>query len=291
MLEKKKINFIAEISSNHNQSLKRTISLINSAKDAGFDAVKFQLFKIESLFSKEILDNSLIHRKRAKWELPITYIKKISTHCKKKKIKFGCTPFYLDAVDQLKKYVDFYKISSYEILHHRLIRKCALTKKPLIISTGMANLSEVTNAVKIINSTNLKKLTIMHCVSSYPAKIEETNLSIINTLRKKFRKNIGWSDHTVNENVITRAFHKWDVRDFELHYDLDGKGYEFKTGHCWLPSKAKKLIQNIKESLKSDGRSIKKPSKTELEDRNWRADPKDGLRPLIKIRSKWKKKI
>lgn len=290
MLNQRKINFIAEISSNHNQSLKRTIHLINSAKDSGFHAVKFQLFKIKNLFSKEILDNSLIHRNRVKWELPIKFIKKISDHCKKKKIKFGCTPFDLGAVDQLKSYVDFYKISSYEILHHKLIEKCALTKKPLIISTGMANLKEVMAAVKIINSTNLKKLTIMHCVSSYPAKIEETNLSIIDTLRKKFKKNIGWSDHTVNENVIFRAFHRWDIRDFELHYDLDGKGYEFKSGHCWLPSQAKKLINNIRESLKLDGKNIKKPSKSELNDRNWRADPKDGLRPLMKIRSKWKKK-
>ena len=76
-MKKKKINFIAEISSNHNGSIKRSISLINSAKKSGFSSVKFQLFKIEKLFSKDILEKSKIHQNRKKWELPISFIKKI----------------------------------------------------------------------------------------------------------------------------------------------------------------------------------------------------------------------
>ena len=289
MKKKNKINFIAEISSNHNGSIKRSISLINSAKKSGFSSVKFQLFKIEKLFSKDILEKSKIHQNRKKWELPISFIKKIHAHCKKINIKFGCTPFYLEAVDELKDYVDFFKISSYEILHKKLIRKCALTRKPLIISTGMATLKEVNDAFNLIKSTKLKNLTIMHCVSSYPAKLEDANLSIIKTL-KSIHKNIGWSDHTVNEQVINRAIHRWGVKDVELHYDLDGKGFEFKAGHCWLPKEASRLIHNVNQAISSDGKNIKKPSKSELQDRDWRSDPKDGLRPMEKIRKKWKKK-
>ncbi len=105
----RKINFIAEVSSNHNRSLSRTLKIINSIKKSGFSSVKFQLFKIDKLFSREILSNSFEHRKRAKWELPLKFIPIISRHCKLKKIKFGCTPFYLEAVDYLNKYVDFFK--------------------------------------------------------------------------------------------------------------------------------------------------------------------------------------
>ena len=76
-------------------------------------------------------------------ELPVSFLQKISNYCKKKKIKFACTPFYLDAVEKLEPYVDFYKISSYEILWNELLAKCAQTKKPVIFSTGMANFSEV----------------------------------------------------------------------------------------------------------------------------------------------------
>ena len=80
--------------------------------------------------------------------MPLKFVPKISRYCKKKNIKFGCTPFYIDAVKELKPYVDFYKISSYEILHKELLVQCAKTKKPVIISTGMANFSEVKEATK-----------------------------------------------------------------------------------------------------------------------------------------------
>ena len=153
----------------------------------------------------------------------------------------------------------------------------------------MATLKEVNDAFNLIKSTKLKNLTIMHCVSSYPAKLEDANLSIIKTL-KSIHKNIGWSDHTVNEQVINRAIHRWGVKDIELHYDLDGKGFEFKAGHCWLPKEASRLILNINQAINSDGNNIKKPSKSELQDRDWRADPKDGLRPMKKIRKIWEKK-
>ena len=283
-----KINFIAEISSNHNKSLNRTLKLIKSAKDSGFTSVKFQLFKINQLFSKEILASSFQHRSRAKWELPINFIPKISQYCKKINIKFGCTPFYLGAVKELAPYVDFFKISSYELLWNELLIECAKTKKPLIISTGMANLKEVKRAVKLLNANKVKDLVVMHCVSSYPAKIIDTNLSTIATLKKNLNTKIGWSDHTVNQNVIYRAIYRWEVKDVEIHYDLDGKGFEFSSGHCWLPGQAKDLIKNVNEGLVADGKNKKNPSRSELSDRNWRADPKDGLRPLKKIRNKWK---
>jgi len=283
----KKINFIAEISSNHNQNIKRTLKMIDSAKENGFSSVKFQLFKINQLFSEEILSSSNEHRKRANWELPINFIPIISKHCKSKKIKFGCTPFYLDAVDYLKKYVDFFKISSYEILWKELLTKCGNTKKPVIISTGMAKLDEVTQAIKILKKTGNKRITVMHCVSSYPANFKDANLSVIKKLRDKYNLNIGWSDHSVNPNIIYRAIYKWEVKDIELHYDLDKKGYEFQGGHCWLPYQASALIKNISEGLISDGIAIKKPNKSEINDRLWRTDPKDGLRPFIKIRKKW----
>tara|TARA_B100001123_G_C15344364_1_gene1036353 strand:+ start:10915 stop:11790 length:876 start_codon:yes stop_codon:yes gene_type:complete len=289
-MKKNSLNFIAEISSNHNRNLSRTFRLIDSAKMNGFNSVKFQLFKLEELFSKEILDNSIKHKKRSEWELPLKFIPKISKYCKTKKIKFGCTPFYLDAVAYLDKFVDFFKISSYELLWDELLIKCAKTNKPVIISTGMANLREVSRAVKILKSTGNKQITVLHCVSSYPASFKDVNLSIIGNLRKKLNVNIGWSDHTVNPNVISRAVHKWDVKDIEMHYDLDKKGFEFKGGHCWLPYQARNIIKNINQGIYSDGKNIKKPSKSEIKDRQWRADPKDGLRPLIKIRKRWSKK-
>ena len=108
------VNFIAEVSSNHNRNLKRCKKFIDIASDIGCYGIKFQLFKIEKLFHSKILKKSKKHRDRKKWELPTEFIPILSKYSRKKGLKFGCTPFYLEAVKFLKPYVDFYKIASYE---------------------------------------------------------------------------------------------------------------------------------------------------------------------------------
>ena len=123
------MNFISEVSSNHLKNLSRIKKFIKVSKDIGCYGVKFQLFKVDQLFRPEIIKKYPDILRRKKWELPIEFISQISKECKKNKIKFGCTPFYLDAVDLLKKKVDFFKISSYEILWDDLLKKCAKTKK------------------------------------------------------------------------------------------------------------------------------------------------------------------
>lgn len=276
--------FISEISSNHNGSLHRSLKMIRLSANLGFDIVKFQLFKVDKLFSKEILKKSKNIRDRKKWELKEKYIPILAKQCKKNNIKFCVTPFYLEAVDVIKPYVDYIKIASYEILWEDLLIKCAKTKKPIIISTGMANMREVMNAIKILKKNGAKKIIILHCVSNYPAKLESLNLSAINTIRRKTNLSTGWSDHSNNPLVVYRAVEKWNASYIEMHLDIDGKGYEFNAGHCWLPNKARNLIWNIKNNKIIDGKGKKVPSKSELFERKFRADPFDGLRPIKKYR-------
>jgi len=280
------INFIAEVSSNHSRNLDRCIDFIQSASDIGCTAVKFQLFRIDKLFSKGALpQKELIRRKN--WELPLEFIPEISKVCKSKKINFSCTPFYLKAVDELEPYIDFYKIASYELLWDDLLRACAKTKKPVIISTGMANINEINHAVSLLRQNNCEP-KILHCTSTYPTPINEANLSAIETIRKSTGCEVGWSDHTVNPGVIHRAIHKWNARIIEFHLDLDGKGEEFESGHCWLPEKIEKVIKEIQSIEAADGNGIKEPAQSELNERNWRADPSDGLRPFKFIRNNFK---
>ena len=203
----------------------------------GCYAVKFQLFEINKLFCNEVLKLSEDHRRRKNWELPKEFIPELSNYSKKQNLKFSCTPFFLDAVDFLEPYVDFFKIASYELLWNDLIRKCASTKKPLIISTGMANMDEIDNAVSVSRNSGCKDLSILQCVSHYPASYEDVNLRVIKTFRDRYKCKVGWSDHTVNKNVIRRAKVKWNADYIEFHLDLDGNGEEYSTGHCWLPEK------------------------------------------------------
>ncbi len=276
--------FISEISSNHNSNLSRSLKMIEISSEIGFDIVKFQLFKIDKLFSNDLLKKSKNHRDRKKWELKEKYIPVLAKHCKKNKIKFCITPFYLEAVDIIKPYVDYIKIASYEILWKDLLIKCARTKKPIILSTGMANLKEVKNAIKILKKNGSKKIIVLHCVSNYPAKLETLNLSAISTLRKKTKLDVGWSDHSADKLVVYKAIEKWKSSHVEMHIDIDGKGYEFKSGHCWLPNEARNIINFVKKNKIIDGKGIKKPNIAEMYERKFRADKIDGLRPIRKYR-------
>ena len=279
--------FVAEVSSNHHRDLDRCFKFIDVSAEIGCHAVKFQLFKISELFAPEILAKSAKHRARQEWELPIEFIPPLAQRCREKNVKFSCTPFYLAAVTELQPYVDFYKIASYELLWDELLIACARTGKPVVLSTGMATLDEIKRAVAVARAAGCRDLTVLHCVSGYPTPVAECNLAAIDTLRAALSCAIGWSDHSVNPGVIYRAVHHWDATMVEFHLDLDGAGEEFKTGHCWMPEQMGAVIKSLADGECSDGNGIKVPAPSEIADRDWRADPSDGLRPMKHVRGWW----
>tara|TARA_Y100000768_G_C23947121_1_gene668177 strand:+ start:618 stop:1490 length:873 start_codon:yes stop_codon:yes gene_type:complete len=286
--------FIAEICSNHLNDINRCKKLIDKAKEIGCHAVKFQLFKAEHLFSKEILLKSKGHKNIKKLELSRKLIPKLSSYAKKKKIDFGCTPFDIDSLRFLKKFVNFYKIGSYELLRKDLFLECLKYRKKIIFSTGMANKKEIFNILDIFKKKNFYNFAILRCVSSYPTNIKMTNLSSIKTIRKilksKFKnKNIkvGWSDHSKNEGVILKSIYKYNADIIEFHLDLDGKGPEYKGGHCWLPHEFKRIVDFEKTNHFFDGNGKLTYQAVEKYERNWRSDPIDGLRPIRKERKKF----
>lgn len=281
------VEFVAEVSSNHHRDLSRCLAFIDKAAEIGCSAVKFQLFKINELFAPEILAKSKTHRDRKAWELPIEFLPELVRRCRSVSIKFACTPFYLDGVEELYPYVDFYKIASYELLWEDLLRACARTGKPVVLSTGMALLDEVAGAVETLLSAGCRDLTLLHCVSGYPTPAGECNLKAIETLRRQFGCPVGWSDHSVNPGVIYRAVHRWGAALVEFHLDLDGEGEEYRTGHCWLPEQIGPVIQAVQTGFYADGNGEKVPTPSELPDREWRADPADGLRPMRAVRQRW----
>jgi N-acetylneuraminate synthase len=99
---------------------------------------------------------------------------------------------------------------------------------------------------------------------------------------------VGWSDHTVSPGVIHRAVHRWGASLIEFHLDLDGLGAEYAAGHCWLPYEMAAVIREVRAAEAADGNGLKVPMASELPDREWRADPSDGLRPLRDVRRRFK---
>jgi sialic acid synthase SpsE len=277
--------FIAEVSSNHGKDLQRSLDFIDSAAEAGCDAVKFQLFKIDHLFAPEILARSEKLSARKNWELPLEFLPELASYCHKRKVDFGCTPFYLDAVDELVPYVDFFKVASYEMIWLDLVARCVKTAKPLIISAGMATMDEIIATHDHAKQLGCKDLILLHCTSAYPTPHDEANLQAIETMRQATGARLGWSDHTVDAGVMQRAIHRWGASVVEFHLDLDGNGDEYAAGHCWLPDQIALVIRDTRHAFAADGNGIKAPTPSELPDRDWRADPTDGLRPLKSIRA------
>jgi len=281
------IKFIAEVSSNHSRDIERCYRFIEASAQAGCQAVKFQLFRIDQLFSPEILQKSEKHRKRREWELPLEFLPLLAQRSRDCGVEFSCTPFYLEAVAQLEPHVDFYKVASYELLWDELLAACAATGKPVVLSTGMATLDEIVHATDVLKRNGCAAPTLLHCTSAYPTPYQDANLAAIDTLRRATGCEIGWSDHTVEPGVIQRAIHRYDARVIEFHIDLDGQGEEYAAGHCWLPAQIGAVIKDVAHGLAADGNGVKEPVPSELPDRLWRADPSDGLRPFKVLRDTW----
>jgi len=282
--------FIAEVSSNHARDLDRCKDFIRTAAKVGCDAVKFQLFKIDQLFAPEILRVSEEHRARQEWELPLEFLPELAKESRENGLQFTCTPFYIEAVRELEPYADFYKVASYELLWDELVRACAETGKKLVLSTGMATLDEIGHAVEVFEGAGGTDLTILHCVSGYPTPVEACNLAAIETIRQRFSRDVGWSDHSRNPGVVNRAIDRFGASTVEFHLDLDQTGAEYASGHCWLPDEIAPVIAARRALEAADGNGVKEPTFAEIDDRLWRADPSDGLRPFLEVRRSWAKK-
>ena len=280
--------FIAEVSSNHDRDLARAFEFIDRAAAIGCGAVKFQLFKIDEMFAPEILAQSAKHRARREWELPVSFLGPIAERCRSQGVQFMCTPFYLKAVEELRPHVDAYKIASYELMWDALLAACAATGKPVILSTGMATIPEITHAADVLRKHGARDVTLLHTVSAYPTPPDEANLGALKTIADATGFACGWSDHTVSPGVILRAVAKWNAPMVEFHLDLDKAGAEYAAGHCWLPEEMAPVIAMVRAGERADGSGVKEPLPSELPDREWRADPSDGMRPLKHIRRTWR---
>ncbi len=278
-------SFIAEIGSNHNRDPDRLRALVQAAAGAGCDAVKLQVFRVDDLFAPEALAAQPELSRRSAWEFALELLPEVRAACDAFGVKLGATPFGLWAVEALEPYVDFLKVASYEVLWHDLLRACAATGKPLIVSTGMATEEEIAAAVEAVGTDELR---LLHCVSGYPTPPEQSNLAAIETLRTRFGCPVGWSDHTGRDDVVVRAVARWGASDVELHIDLDGRGFEAGE-HNWTSAGIRALRARLADAQPEpvsefDGDGRKVPQPVEQPDVAWRADPSDGLRPLRRLR-------
>lgn len=263
---------IAEAGVNHNGSFDLAKKLVDAAKNAGADAIKFQTFKADDLVAKKsklanyqkknIGKNESQLEMLRRVELNEEDFKKLKKYCDEKNIIFLSTPHTEASVDLLNPLVSSYKISSADVTNIPLLEKVAKTKKTIILSTGMANIDEIHEAVSAIKNKGNKKIILLHCTTDYPCPLSEVNLNAMLTLKKGFNLPVGYSDHTLENTVPVMAV-VMGAAVIEKHLTLDKSlpGPDHKASAS--PEEFKKMVEMIREVNKILGSGIKKPTKAE----------------------------
>jgi len=258
---------IAEIGSNHNGNLDTAKRLIDIAVESGADAVKFQIFRAENLYSKytpefSYLEGQNVYELIKRIETPREWIKGLAEYCRKKGIIFLATPSDFEAVDILNKYVPAFKIASFEIVDLEHIRYIAEKGKPIIISTGMANLGEIEDAIRVAKSVGNEDIILLHCNSLYPTPVEVVNLKAIETMKTAFKVPVGFSDHTLGIHISIAAVAMGACvieKHFTLSRKMKGPDHFFSLN----PKELKEMIRCVREVEKAKGNGVKEKSSLE----------------------------
>ncbi|MGM9836628.1 MAG: N-acetylneuraminate synthase [Muribaculaceae bacterium] len=270
-----KVMIIAEAGVNHNGNFDMAVEMIHRAKWAGADYVKFQTAVPELVIStyapkaeyqKETTGAAESQLEMCKAiHLPLTDYVRLKAICEEVGIGFMSTPFDLVSIDVLEELgMDYYKIPSGEITNLPYLRKIASKGRPVIMSTGMSELSEIADAIAVLEDGGLKRcqITLLHCNTQYPTPFCDVNLAAMNTLRQTFDTTVGYSDHTRGIEVPIAAV-AMGAKVIEKHFTLDCNlpGPDHKAS--LEPEQLRAMVDAIRNVEQSIGSSVKRPSASE----------------------------
>ena len=264
---------IAEAGVNHNGDLERAKRLVEVAVEAGVDAVKFQTFRAELVVSPEApqadyqakntgrVESQLDMARRL--ELGAEAFRALRDHCADLGIMFLSTPFDEVSADLLEDLdVPAFKVGSGELTNHRFLKYLAEKGRPILLSTGMSGLEEVSAAVEVIRSTGNSSICLFHCVSNYPTDPADCNLKAMATMRDRFRCPVGWSDHTLGSHVSCAAV-ALGAELIEKHFTLDRTlpGPDHKASA--EPDELAAMVRQIRDVEASLGDGVKRCRESE----------------------------
>jgi N,N'-diacetyllegionaminate synthase len=263
LIDPKNPFIIGEIGSNHNGDLNIAKQLIDMAKDAGCNAVKFQSFEYNSLFAQSILDNhkdlvakdvDAVGLEAIQKKLALTNQNHIELkrYCDEKNITFLSTPLgmqHVDFLDQLN--VSAYKIASLDIVNLPLLKKVAAKGKPVLLSTGMATMGEIDNAIRTLKKAGCDKIVLLHCLAVYPTPSEQVNLQNIKMLKNTFNLPVGFSDHSTSTAIPAAAI-TYGASVIEKHIKIEGLGCRDEPVSLGS-AELKRLVKDIHDVAKAIG--------------------------------------
>ena len=278
------IKFICECGSNwltdNGKDFEKAITMIETAKEIGCFGVKFQYFKAEQVYAPQHIKQIAELKPR---ELPLEWIPRLSEKAGELGLEFGLSVFECDSVPVVNEYVDYFKIASYEMGYLELIRDCYKTCKDLYLSLGLTDFHELRDTVINLPRETPRgdsQIHMLHCVTKYPAKIEDCNLKLIDGIKIN-----GWSDHTGEPAVIFAAVGRGaKIIEFHLELDIDfddwKEGVETKYGHCWMPGSIEEVIEISQEMETALGTGNWDQIATQQSERKWRCESVHGLRGI-----------
>ena len=256
---------IAEMSGNHNHSLERALEIVDAAADAGVDALKIQTYTADTITIDKSDGEFFIADPKSLWKgeslyslyqkayTPWEWHKPIFDRCKEKGIIGFSTPFDFTAVDFLEDLnVPFYKIASFENVDIPLIRKIAKTGKPIIASTGMASLAELSELVETAKANGCNDLTLLKCTSSYPATPAGSNLATIPHMKALFDCTVGLSDHTLGIGVAVASI-AFGAMVIEKHFTLSRAEGGVDAAFSLEPQEMKELVKEVNAAYEAIG--------------------------------------
>lgn len=270
------VYIIAEAGVNHNGSPELAYKLIDAAKEAGADCIKFQTFRSVNLVSKsaqkaDYQKNTTGNGSQAemlqKLEFPYDIFLKLKEYCDQIGICFLSTPFDHESIEFLNTIdMPFWKIPSGEVTNLPYLVALAQTGKPVVMSTGMCDMVEIEAAIKVLRDHGTKEIKLLHCNTEYPTPFEDVNLKAMQTMRDSFGIEVGYSDHTKGIEVPVAAV-ALGAGMIEKHFTLDRnmEGPDHKAS--LEPGELKAMVEAIRNIEKALGDGIKRPSKSEKANR------------------------
>jgi N-acetylneuraminate synthase/N,N'-diacetyllegionaminate synthase len=263
---------VAEAGANHDGDLEQGKRLVDAAADAGVDAVKFQNYTAERLVTRTA-PKYWGDRDTTQYETfaELDVLKRedyheLAAHAEERGVTYLSTPFDRDAVDLLCEIgVPAYKIASGDLTHHPLLRYVAERGKPVVLSTGMATLEEIREAVGVIEATGNERVILLHCITKYPTPVEEINLRMMGTLMEAFDYPVGLSDHTMGTTVPTAAA-AMGAAFVEKHFTID-RGLEKSPDHrlSATPEEMAEIVERTRDVRAAMGRAEQGPTDLERE--------------------------
>lgn len=273
---------IAEMSGNHNQSLDKALAIVDAVAESGADALKIQTYTPDTMtlnLSKgefSIADKKSLWSGRSLYDLyreamtPWEWHLPIMERCKSHGIEFFSSPFDATAVDFLEELgVNFYKVASFEFNDLPLIKKIAQTGKPMIMSTGMATLSEIHEAIETAKNNGCQDIILLKCTSAYPAKAKDANLMTIRNLREAFGVEVGLSDHTMGSAVPITSI-AMGASVIEKHFIISRADGGVDSAFSMEAHEFKAMVNEVKTAKEAIGSVHYGLTESEIKSRNFR---------------------